>query len=153
MTSRNLQPPSGHRTIDHTADVAVELWAPTEPELLREAARAVADILTGGAPGATRTGSGETRTIRLDATDAEDRLVQWMNEVIFFAVSEGFLYRDADLDVPPDPAAPGGVEGNVRGEALREGALATELKSATYHDLRVERDARGALRALVVVDV
>jgi SHS2 domain-containing protein len=157
MTARHAQP--GHRHLDHTGDVAFELWAPTEEALLREGALAAAEILVGGElprptsdPRAGRPSLPEHRTLRLDTIDREDRLVQWLNEVIYLAVHEGQLVVDAELELQDQPGG-GALTARVRLAPLGPGELDTELKSATYHDLRVQRDEDGAWRARVVIDV
>lgn len=133
----------GHRQVEHTADLALELWAPTEPALWEEAALALIEILTGGAAVAP---SAE-REVRLNTIDREDRLVQWMNEVLYWATVEGFLVTGAALRTDGE-ALVGRAAGHAGGQHLLE----AELKSATYHDLEVIR-ADGLWRARVVVDV
>ena len=134
--------PSGHRPIDHTADLAIELWADDLPALLAEGARALVEILTDGA---TLVATAE-RPIELDAIDDEDRLVRFLNEVVWLALGEGFLVVDATLEPTPT-----GLRGHVRG-SLDAGKIVTEVKSATYHDLTLTRTPEG-LRAQVVIDV
>ena len=89
--------PRGHRQLEHTADLAFEVWAENEPDLLAEAALALVDCLTEGAPplGAPL----EERAITLEAIDREDRLVRFLNEVIYLAVSEGFLVRGFRIEL------------------------------------------------------
>lgn len=133
----------GYCQLDHTADLALSLWAPTEEELMRVGAEAVIEIMTEGAPpGALSPG----REITIDAVDAADRLVQWLNEVIVAAVTDGFLVREADIELTGDS----GLRARVRGEA--GGRVLVELKSATYHDLELARHG-DAWRARVVIDV
>lgn len=147
----------GHRQIDHTADLALELWAPTEAELLEEAGQALVAILTDGAEVVDDDGQ---RTVRFDAVDREDRLVQWMNEVLYWATVQGFLMTEAELDpapalarAPSDGTGEGcSLVGRVRGRADGRALLQAELKSATYHGLTVEC-VDGLWRAQVVVDV
>jgi len=134
--------PSGHRSIDHTADLALEIWADDLPALLVEGARAVLEILTDHA---TLTAVAE-RTIELDAIDDEDCLVRWLNEVMWLALGEGFLLVDADLE-----RTEVGLRGRLRG-SLDARALVTEVKSATYHDLALVHGPTG-VRAQVVLDV
>lgn len=133
---------SGHRAIDHTADVAVELWADDLAGLLAEGARAIVELLTDGAEVA---GSDE-RTIEIEAQDDEIRLVRWLNEVIWLATGEGFLVVDATLERTTD-----GLRGRARGR-LDATLVTTELKSVTYHDLALVREG-GQLRARVVIDI
>jgi SHS2 domain-containing protein len=134
----------GHRSIEHTADLAVELWAPDEPALLVEGARALVELLTEGAP----VEATAERALELSAIDPEDRLVRWLGEVLYLAMVEGFLVHDAVLELQGG----GGLRGTVRGQAHAEDRLRTEIKAVTYHDLRLERGPTG-VRARVVFDV
>jgi SHS2 domain-containing protein len=134
----------GYRQIDHTADIALELWGDSETELLLAGARAITDILSDGAEVDVRA----AREISIDAVDAADRLVQWLNEIIVAAVADGFLFGGAEIVL--DGAR--GLHARVRGEADGHARVVAELKSATYHDLMIEGDADG-WRARVVIDV
>lgn len=134
---------SGYRQIDHTADLALEIWATSEEELLRVAARAVVDVLTDAAP----IPATDSRYISLNAVDAEDRLVQWLNEVIVAAVVDGFVVADAAITLQGS-----GLSAEMRGQAGAEDRIVTELKSATYHDLAISHGKDG-WRAHVVIDV
>jgi SHS2 domain-containing protein len=136
--------PSGHRQIDHTADLALELWADSEEDLLVVAAQAVIEILAGEAPIADRAG----RDIAIQSVDAADRLVQWVNEIIVAAIADGFLFRTAAIDLHGET----GLTGRARGEPDGHGRIVAELKSATYHDLALETGPAG-WRARVIIDV
>ena len=135
----------GYRQLDHTADLALALWGPSEEELLRAGAEAVIDVMTEGAAAGAATAE---RVIELDAVDRADRLVQWLNEIIVAAVTDGFLAREAEIVLDGDSR----LRARVRGEAGAR--VLAELKSATYHDLELARDeAGGGWRAQVVIDV
>jgi SHS2 domain-containing protein len=145
---------SGYRQIEHTADLALELWAPTQEELLRVGARAIVDLLTGAPePGmaaagpATPVATSASRRIAIDAVDAEDRLVQWLNEVIVAAITDGFLIADADIELGESQ-----LTAEARGQDSAGDRIVTELKSATYHDLELQSTDQG-WRARVVIDV
>lgn len=123
--------------------MALELWAPTEEELLLIAASAVIEILTEDCPVTPNT----TRSIGFEGIDPADRLVQWLNEIIFAAVTDGFLFDTGELSLGASSLA-----ATVRGEAAGSGKIRTELKSATYHDLSLRKDG-DQWRAFVVIDV
>ncbi|MCG8424563.1 MAG: archease [Proteobacteria bacterium] len=135
--------PAGYRQIDHTADLALELWAPNEQELLVVGAFAVTDIMTDGATVSTDA----IRPVRIEAVDAEDRLVQWLNEIIVAAVVDGFLVGDAWVELRNNS-----LIAELRGEHNGWSRIVTELKSATYHDLVVDCGDLD-VRARVVIDV
>ena len=136
--------PSGYRQLDHTADLALELWGDSEEEILVIGAVAVTDILTGGADIADRIAF----DIAIDAVDPGDRLVQWLNEIIVAAISGGFLFHSAAIAL--DGATR--LTALARGEQGGSGRVVAELKSATYHDLALERAELG-WRARVIIDV
>jgi SHS2 domain-containing protein len=135
---------AGHRILDHTADVAVELWGVTEAELGEQGIRAAIELLTEDTPPVALD---HERTIRIRGVDAEDRLVQLLNEVIHLAVHDGFLAVDPVVTL----TAPDQLTAHLRGTVDRA-AVKTELKSATYHDLQIRRDG-ALLRVQVVIDV
>ena len=150
-TSQSPSTGSGYREVDHTADLAIELWAPSHSDLLIVGARAIVDILTDGADIPTTS----KRVIEFDPVDAEDRLVQWLNEIIVAAVVDGFLATDAVIELAGErheelPSAR--LRAQVNGQDQAHERIVTELKSATYHDLKLESDQRG-VRARVVIDV
>ncbi|MBI2375879.1 MAG: archease [Deltaproteobacteria bacterium] len=134
---------SGHRQLDHTADICLELWADNEVELLLEGARAIVEILMAGSD-LPAEGS-KARDVRLDAIDPDDRLVQWLNEIIVLATTEGFVFRSASLVLSGE----GVLEGTILGIS---GEVVAELKSATYHELSLSIGPEEA-RARVVIDV
>jgi SHS2 domain-containing protein len=134
---------AGHRPIDHTADLAFELWAPDEEALLREGLAAIVELLTEGA----QVRSEDERMVTLQALDPEDRLVQWLNELLYLATVQGFVPADADLTL-----SDGGLTARVRGQENARDLVKTEIKAATYHDLRLTREP-GRVAAQVVLDV
>lgn len=135
---------SGYRLGDHTADMMLELWAPTEEALLAAGARAIVDVLVEGAPIEPAT---SLELAVEGAVDREDRLVRWLNEVLALAVLRGFLTAETDVTL-----VDGGLRATLRGEAGAAGRIRTELKSVTYHDLAVLRTETG-WTARVVIDV
>ncbi len=134
---------AGARQIDHTADLALEIWGPDEPAMLVAGAVAIVEILTDGA----QVSDTDTRPVQLEAIDAEDRLIRWLGEILYWACVEGFLVVRAELEVTAD-----GLTGTAHGMEGASDLLRTEIKAATYHDLRVVPDSDG-VRARVVLDV
>ena len=133
----------GHRQVPHTADLCLELWAPDEVGVLEEGARAIVELLVDGAVVADT-----ERRVVLRGLDPADRLVQWLNEVIVLAVTEGLVVTAAELSL--DGA--GGLVGVVQGAGDAHHRVCAELKAATYHDLALTRAPDG-YRARVVIDV
>lgn len=88
-----------------------------------------------------------TRRVSLEAVDPEDRLVRWLNEVLVLATVEGFVLADAKLSLHD-----GGLDAELRGQPDSHELIEHELKSVTYHDLELRREA-GRFVGRVVIDV
>lgn len=131
----------GHRSIDHTADLALEIWGESEVGVLEHAAVALAELLMDGGEVAVT----ERRTVSIDALDREDRLVRWLSELLWLATGDGFVVTRAAVTLGED----GGLSAEVDGAAV---TVAQEIKAATYHDVRLAPDGDG-WRARVVFDV
>jgi SHS2 domain-containing protein len=133
----------GHRQTEHTADLALDVWASSAEELFVEAAVAVVGILTEGATIEAH----DERRFAIAASYPDERFVAWLNEIIYLALTEGFLVATAKLALRPD-----GLDALVRGEKDASAKIQTELKSATYHQLTLE-EHEGRHTAHVVIDV
>ena len=118
----------GYRQLDHTADLALEIWAPSEEALLVEAAKAIVSLMTHAAEIAPTA----EREVELSALDGPDRLVVWLNEVLVLATVKGFLTAGARLDLRGH-----GLVAKLVGEEDAADKIETELKSVTYHDLEL----------------
>ena len=130
----------GHRSIDHTADLALEIWAESETGVLEQAAVALTELLMDGAAVPTK----DQRTVTIEALDREDRLVRWLSELLWLATGEGFVVARAVVELRDD-----GLSAEVEGAEV---GVAQEIKAATYHDVRLAPDGDG-WRARVVFDV
>lgn len=132
-----------YRWVDHTAELELELEAPTEEAVFREATAALAELLVSEAP----SHPGEPRPIAV-AISGHDRallLADWLDELVFYA--------DADRLVPE------AVERFELGDAglcatvtARPGDPRPLVKGVTHHRLTFERSPHG-FRARLVLDV
>lgn len=135
---------AGYRPTEHTADLAFELWGPTEADVLVQGMRAVCDELTDG----HRPSDADRRAVTLEALDPADRLVRWLNEILYLATVQGFVPRWAEIVL-----SDGLLRAVLFGQDDAHHLLHTEIKSATYHDLVLAKQPDGQWRATVVMDV
>jgi SHS2 domain-containing protein len=149
--------PASHQPLEHTADLGVELDAPTLEALYAEAAIALTDTLTPVA-GVRRE---VEREVRVEAADAELLLVDYLNELLFRFETEGLLVAraqveiDGDLDGEASSTTPRlRLRATVSGEGYDESRhpLRSLVKAVTYHGLRVWRDG-DRFRARVLFDL
>ncbi|MEN8377073.1 MAG: archease [Gemmatimonadota bacterium] len=150
----------GVRAIEHTADLGLDIEAPTLPELFHraaagmfmlvlgreEAGEAEADQAPGEAPSA---GNADTvRSLSLSAVDLPALLVAWLRELLYLHQVEELTYASADFETLDEA---GSLKAQVK-LAPASPETVREIKGVTYHQLAVVRQD-GGWRARVVFDV
>lgn len=124
---------SPFREVDHAADWALEVWAPTVEELFAEAARGMYQ-LAGAAPSAARR---ERRQVSLTAGDAEGLLVSWLQELLYLTESEGLAFDEFHIA----SLGPQRLEAEVVGRPAAH--LVKFIKAVTYHNLAIRATEAG----------
>lgn len=124
-------------TFDHTADIGLRVVAATLEELFAEAARGLTSLLVENLDDVKAT---QTETIRLDGTETDYLLFDWLNELLFRFETRGLLFCEFDVRFNEQ-----GLEATIRGEPCDRSRhrLAHEVKAVTYHDLSVQKTDRG----------
>jgi len=127
-------------TLDHTADVALEIEATSWTELLSEAARAFGEWTSGGTLAA---GQHETeRSFEVKGADRVETWVRFWRELLRLWTVEGFLAAHARVEAPPDGCAARARVGCVSAGAL-DPARCLDVKAVTWHAAEVgERGGR-----------
>ena len=134
-----------YRWVDHTAEVELEIEAPSERAVLEEALRALAGLLGVDAGGRGDLESTSERTVIAEAPDRPTLLAVWLEELAFLAESEGFVaLRLVDLDLDADA-----LRATVAGVLDEPPPL---IKAVTYHRLSFGPSESGYV-ARVVLDV
>jgi SHS2 domain-containing protein len=129
-----------HEWRSHTAEVELAIEAQTPEEVFAEAAAALAGLIA-----LEREGDEERYEIALEARDRGALLVDWLEELIFLADTDGFVPERVD-DVQLEQTS-------LRAALVgRRGRVEPLVKAATYHGLEFAcRD--GIWHARVVLDV
>lgn len=133
----------GYEIIEHTADWALQVNAPDLAALFRYAAVGMAGLL---APDLKSVPLDVTRSLELEAFDAETLLVDWLSELAYWAESEGLVFPQVDLDL----VNAAHLAGRVRGGRVPE--LQKHIKAVTYHNLAI-KEQDGLLTVTIVFDV
>ena len=138
------------RQFDHTGDIGIEATAPNEAALYACCAAALFDILVGSGAIVER----ETRRLAISAPDREHLLVRWLSEILYLHAAEGWLFRDFEIRTAVE-AGEFTLEAEAKGEIFDPARhlLRTEIKAVTHHQTVVAREASGAWRARVVLDI
>jgi SHS2 domain-containing protein len=139
--------PAGHRILQHTADLALEAWAPTKGECIAEAVRA----LVASFADVRRAMPRESVTLAAEEATDEDLLVRVLNDVICQLEVHGRLPVDISIDQPADDT-PGRAEVRFAAAAAGEADLVGAIpKAVSLHELRFALTG-GLWRCHVTVD-
>jgi len=132
---------AGYREQEHTADWALEVWAPDLPELFAQAARGMLALCGARLEAEPRLEC----ALELEAPDAESLLVAFLSELLYLAEMEYLGFDEFEISIDSNR-----LRGRICGAALS--GLNKEIKAVTYHNLSIRKTSRG-LEARVVFDV
>jgi len=133
--------------IEHTADVRVRVYGENIEELFKNAAYALFSLITN-----YEVEENKEKKINLEADTLEDLLVNWLNELISIFFAYKFLPKSYNVSIKE--GAPNMLESSIRGGDFSpyEKKIDLEIKAATYHNLKIERD-KDILKAEIIFDV
>jgi len=129
--------------IEHTADRALKIYGRNLEELLLNAARGLNSLM--GANGAINS-TPVTKSIELEAMDPESLLVEWLNELAYWAEAEMLVFSKFDLQ----NVSPTRVKALIYGNRVTQ--MEKHIKAVTYHNLEIVKTKTG-VEATVVFDV
>jgi SHS2 domain-containing protein len=144
--------PGRWRTIEHTADLGIEIEADSLERLFEAGAYGLTGVLVGLEVGAGPSDSSPAviwRHLVLEAPDREALLVDWLRELLYIQETEGLLLARAEVEDLGDTKLAARA-GFTRPPPV--GGAERELKGVTYHDLEV-RQREGGWYARVVFDL
>jgi SHS2 domain-containing protein len=140
----------GHVSFEHTADIGIEAWSKDLRGLIEEVVlglcELIADLKTIQAT--------EERPIEVSGVDREELLVAASNEVVFYVDAQSFLSKSLVIESLRQEDDLWQLTGKLLGEIHNpeKHTTHTEIKSTTYHDLKIIDEENG-LRVRVVFDV
>jgi SHS2 domain-containing protein len=146
MTTRARDGVPFAREVEHTADLGLEIEAPTLRVLFERAGIAMLGLVAD----LGRVEPRERRMLQVEAEGREALLRDWLQALIVALAVDGFLACELDIEELRD----GVVRGTMCGEPFDPGrhAVHTEIKGVTYHELAV-RETDSGWWARVIFDV
>lgn len=139
------------RFLPHTADIMVELQAPTAEALFQEATAVVRSLVAGD----SEVGCNLARPLSLGAEDLAELLFGFLRELLYLFSTESFVPARFEPDrVDLTRQGPAALAGTVFGEAFDPARHETqpEIKAVTRHGLEVVATEEG-YRARILFDV
>jgi SHS2 domain-containing protein len=134
------------RVLDHTGDLGILVYGGNLEELFANAGEAFFDIITD----LGRVREDKEKTIRVENSNLEDLMVNWLGELLYLHDVDGLLFKSFSID----ELLGGRLKARARGEAFQEErhVIKTEIKAVTYHQLQVQEE-RGRWMARIIFDV
>jgi SHS2 domain-containing protein len=125
--------------IEHTADLAIQVWGSAMTDLFANAAYGMSCMLAETVEETLTV----RKTIELAADDLETLLVDWLSELLFLGEQEDVVFTGIDeLHISGNQ-----LRATVRGGPAHERRSA--IKAVTFADLRIRETARGFETAIV----
>ena len=136
----------GYRTFDHTGDLGLEVWAGTPERLFARAATALLAQVAEAAEGPV-----EVRAdLDLEADDAADLLVHWLNSALLESELRRAVWTRAHVHRLTPRSLSATLEG-PRLDPVRQTIL-REVKAVSHHGLELVLDPPDC-RCRVVLDL
>jgi len=122
-----------YEQIDHTADIGIKVYGKDLKELFTNAAFAMFDIMADlqGLKGSV------TVDIKKDAANSEELLIEWLDELLYNFYTKTLIFNDFQIIELDEKHIIGRATGRHVGE--NRSRLKTEIKAATYHELKIEK--------------
>ncbi len=134
-----------YELIDHTADIRIRVKADGLKGLFINAAAAIFDIigqkLTEGA-------REEKIEIRQKADNIEELFINWLNELLSLSAAKDLIFSDFKIN----KLNKNNLEAVAVGSDAKAYRLNTEIKAATYHQLKIQ-ETKSGWQVEVIFDV
>jgi SHS2 domain-containing protein len=119
------------KIINHTADIGIEVRGETLEELFINSADGLYEIIE-----VKYNGKEDLIELNFVADEIEDLLVKFLNELIYYVETKRFGCKIEKIEIK---RSENGYILNVKMRTKKIKSIGKEVKSATYHNLKVEK--------------
>lgn len=135
-----------YELIEHTADICVRVKGKDLRDLFKNAGLALFQISTEKISARYR--KQYKLSIASRADNLDELFINWLNELLSLSSAKGLIFDDFKID----KISRNDIKAVALGGDIRNYKVNTEVKAATYHDLRIE-ESRDGWQAEVIFDV
>ena len=145
-----------YELIEHTADIGIKVKGRNLKELFKNTALSMFDIMAEKKLKVSTRGGfalgkkNEKLKIKIEqkAENLEELFVNWLNELLSLSQTKELIFNDFKIRRLEENE----LEAEVFGGHIKDYKVNTEIKAATYHELKIEKDKSG-WKARVIFDV
>ncbi len=138
-----------YKLLEHTADIGIRVKGKDLKELFQNAALAMFDII---AERKLKIKNEKLKIkkiiIKQKAGDLEELFVNWLNELLSLSAIKEVIFSDFQINKIDKNV----LQSVVIGSDIKNYKVNTEIKAATYHELRLEQ-VEGGWQVSVIFDV
>lgn len=135
-----------YELIEHTADIGIRVKAKDLKALFENTALAMFDIMAEKREPKVK----KRREIKIGqrADNLEELFVNWLNELLSLSATKELIFSGFRINKVDKNA----LDAVAIGESIKNYKVNTEIKAATYHQLKLEQ-AKSGWQAEVIFDV
>ncbi|MCX5701582.1 MAG: archease [Candidatus Omnitrophica bacterium] len=135
-----------YELIEHTADISIKVKGKDLSELFKNSALAMFDII------AEKKEPNLKKKIKIrieqKADDVEELFVNWLNELLSLSAIKELIFSDFQIKKIDNNT----LKAQVAGEDIKNYRVNTEIRAATYYELKIE-EVESGWQAQLIFDV
>ncbi|MFH0855975.1 MAG: archease [Candidatus Omnitrophota bacterium] len=135
-----------YEVFEHTADIGMRVRGQDLKDLFKNAGLAIFRISS--RKQFTKNKTRINIKIKISSDNLQSLFVDWLNELLSLSSAKGVIFHNIKINRLEDNV----IEAVGAGSDINNYQVNTEIKAATYHQLKVEQTAAGWL-AEVILDV
>ena len=134
-----------YRTLDHATDAIIEVTADNLENAFKIAGISVIETILD----ISRVAEIEKKSIQVEGKDLKYLLYNWLEEIIILTITDGFAGRTISLTISNEDGYK--INADIFGEIidLKKHEFKVDIKSPTFHDMRIEQKDNVVLRYLL----
>ena len=135
-----------YELIEHTADIGIRVKGKDLKSLFKNASLAMFEILA-----EKKKTAGEKKkkiNLKQKADTLDELFVNWLNELLSLSAIKELIFSDFQIK----KIDKNNLEATLIGSAIKDYKVNTEIKAATYHQLKLKQ-AKSGWQAEVIFDV
>lgn len=144
--------------VEHTSDIGISVIADTLKELFEKSAYGMFSLLVDKMK---EVFCKKKLKIKVDGIDPESLLVNWLNELLYVYNTKKMLFSKFKLNIYSDKNRRDKnkeilkLSAEIFGEKIipQKHNICIEIKSATYHNLKIQRLVSGKYQTQIIFDV
>ena len=134
-----------YKTLEHATDAIIEVTADNLKEAFKIAGISVIETILD----ISKVEEKENKKIVVEGKDLRYLLYNWLEEIIILTITEGFAGKRLQIEMSEDEKWK--ITAKIFGENidLKKHEFKVEIKSPTFHDMRIEQNEKVVMRYLL----